>query len=163
MDCAAIYVSTDETHARRPRAGNPHPNASIRTTAVYVLFTSIDETSSAIRIARDLAQAMKASLMLVGLRASRYPRQPAPAEGGAADDTMKPFVECLRSEGVTIGARFYVCRDERQAIPFAFPPHSLIVVGGRHGWLPTRPERLRRALEASGHFVLFVNRTGHHD
>jgi len=42
-------------------------------------------------------------------------------------------------------------------MPSVFKPHSLIVVGGRIGWLPTRPERMRRMLEAAGHFVMFVD------
>ena len=29
------------------------------------------------------------------------------------------------------------------------------------GWLPTRTERLRRALESAGHFVLFVDETSY--
>jgi hypothetical protein len=38
---------------------------------------------------------------------------------------------------------------------------SLVVIGGRHSWWPTRPERLRRTLEAQGHIVVFVNEAEH--
>ena len=43
------------------------------------------------------------------------------------------------------------------SIPFAFSPRSLVVVGGRHSWLPTSTERLRRALERAHHFVIVVD------
>ena len=51
----------------------------------------------------------------------------------------------------------YACHSVRQAIPFAFSPRSLVVVGGRHSWLPTQTERLRRALERAHHFVIIVD------
>jgi hypothetical protein len=39
----------------------------------------------------------------------------------------------------------------------AFKPNSLVVIAGRRGWLPTQSTRWRRALEAAGHFVVFVD------
>jgi len=36
----------------------------------------------------------------------------------------------LRTEGVNARVRVYLCRDERRTIPFAFKPHSLIVMAG---------------------------------
>ena len=53
--------------------------------------------------------------------------------------------------------RVFLCRDEEKTIPYAFKPHSLVVIGGRHSWLPTRAERWRHALEAAGHFVVLVD------
>jgi hypothetical protein len=51
----------------------------------------------------------------------------------------------------------------KQVIPSAFRSHSLIVIGGRPSWWPTRPERCRRLLEAAGHFVVFVGEGEHQE
>jgi hypothetical protein len=135
--------------------------AAICKREVCVLRTSTDETRLAIQIASDLAHAMAARLTLIDLRPVRNPDPPS-IPGGEADWTTA-FVERLRSQGLDIGVRFYVCGDERQAIPFAFRPNSLIVIGGKRSWLPTRTECLRRTLEAAGHLVLSVDGSTHHD
>jgi hypothetical protein len=82
---------------------------------------------------------------------------PCSQTGPAQNDIVRRFVDQVRWQGTAVAVRSYVCHDERQAIPFAFRPHSLIVIGARRSWLPTRIERLRRALERAGHFVLFVD------
>jgi hypothetical protein len=55
----------------------------------------------------------------------------------------------------------YLCRDERRAIAQAVGRPSLIVLGGRRRWWPTRTDSWRRQLEAAGHFVVFVEETSH--
>jgi hypothetical protein len=57
--------------------------------------------------------------------------------------------------------RVYLCRNARRMLPWAFKPRSLIVMAGRHRWWPTEAERWRRALEAGGHAVVFVDTAGH--
>jgi hypothetical protein len=135
---------------------NDQKRPAVCTEAVHVVFTTSDETLAAARVARDLTVAMGVPLMLIHFRtlpvagaadgASRFP----PAETEA-------FVARLRAEGVNVRLRVYVARSDRRAMPFAFKAHSLIVIAGRHRWWPTRSERWRRALEAAGHFVVFVD------
>jgi hypothetical protein len=130
--------------------------STVRTTEVCVLLTSVEETRSALRVAHDLAQAMAASLTLIDLRPTQLPLQPASPHRDT-DPRKTAFVERLRSQGIAVNLRLFVCQDEWQAIPLAFRPHSLIIVGAKRSWLPTRTERLRRSLEAAGHFVMFVD------
>lgn len=124
------------------------------TTEVCVLFTTVEQTRHAVRVGHDLAQALAATLTLIDLRVTSYPVRP---DAPGADEPVKRFVEQLRWAGTDIGARSFICGADHQAIPLAFRPHSIIVVGARRSWLPTRTERLRRALESAGHFVLFVH------
>jgi hypothetical protein len=79
---------------------------------------------------------------------------------GVSPAETEAFLERLRAEGVNARVRVYLCRDERRAIPFAFKPHSLIVMSGQHRWWPTHAERWRRVLEAAGHFVVLVDTSG---
>ena len=133
-------------------------NRGCCTTEVCVLFTTVQQTRQAVAVGHDLARALAATLTLIDLRVASYPLQP---DAPDADDPVKRLVQQLRWAGTDIGARSFVCGADRQAIPLAFRPHSIIVIGARRSWLPTRTERLRRALESAGHFVLFVDETSH--
>jgi len=128
----------------------------VRTDGVYVVFTMIDETLAALRVAGPLAKALGVSLSLIHFRTVAYPLSPEDPLGRSPAE-MDGFVQRLREEGVDVSVRVYVCRNERQAIPLGFKRHSLIVIAGRRSWWPTRAEQWRRRLEAAGHFVLFVD------
>ena len=129
---------------------------TVRTEAVYVMFTSIDDTLAAIRVAGPLARAMGVPLTVIHFHAVPYPLSVhAPVELSPVETDA--FKERLRAEGFDVGVRVYVCRSERQAIPLGFKRHSLVVLAGHRGWWPTPARRLRRTLEAAGHFVVFVD------
>ena len=145
--------------------GGPRPDAdapAIRTDAVHVVFTSVDDTLVALRVAAGLARTMTAPLKLIHFRAVPYvlsvdgPNGQSPVE---TDD----FMERVRAEGLDIRVRVYLCRNERRAIPMAFKRHSMIVVAGRHRPWATGAERLRRPLEAAGHYVVFVDTDEHQE
>jgi hypothetical protein len=144
---------------RRIPVPEPH-NPAIRTDTVHVVFTSIDDTLAAVRVAGDFARALGVPVTLIHVRTVRY-ALPVDEPGGMSPVETEAFIEHLRAEDVDIRVRVYLCRDRRPAIPLAFKPHSLIVVAGRRGWWPTESERWRRMLEAAGHFVVFVDASEH--
>lgn len=129
---------------------------SIRTDAVHVVFTSIDDTLVALRVAADLARTMSAPLKLVHLRAIPYSLTVDGPNGQSPVETDE-FVERVRAEGIEMRVRVYQCRSERRAIPLAFKRRSIVVIAGRHRRWATGAERLRRHLEAAGHYVVFVD------
>jgi hypothetical protein len=129
---------------------------TIRTDAVYVVYTSIDATLAAVRVAGDFAQAMNVPVTLIHFRTVPY-RLPADAPCGISPVETEAFTDRLRAEGLDVNVRVHLCRDERQAIPMALQPHSLVVVGGRGGWWPSESNRWRRMLEAAGHYVVFAS------
>jgi hypothetical protein len=137
-----------------------HLDPAIRTDTVYVLFTSIDETLAAIRVAGDFAKALGVPVTVVHCRMVPYSLA-LDAPGGMSPAETDAFITRLRAEGADIRIRVYLCRDERQAIPFAFNRHSLIVIAGRRSWWPRRSEQRRRMLEAAGHFVISVDTSEH--
>lgn len=134
--------------------------AAIRTDAVSVVYTSFDDTLEAAKAAADLAEAMSAPLQLIHFR-TVTPQVPVSDPGGVSPLESDRFVERLHAEGISASARVYLCRDEARTIPWAFKPHSIVVIGGHRRWWPTRAERLRDALEAAGHFVVFVDPSEH--
>jgi hypothetical protein len=138
----------------------PQPSA-IHTNTVYVVFTTVDETLAAVRVAAEFAKALAVPLTVVHFRTVPY-AAPIEMPGGISPIETEGFIARLRREKLDVRLRVYLCRDERRAIPFVFKPHSLITAGGhRRHWWPTRSQRLRRALEAAGHFVVFVDISEH--
>jgi hypothetical protein len=131
-------------------------DSAVRTDRICVISTSFEETLAAVHVAAGIARPMRVPVSLIHFRTVPYalpleePDGLDPLENGA-------FTDRLREEGVEVRIRVYLCRSERQSLSLALKPHSLIVLAGRHRWWPGRPERLRRILEAAGHFVVFVD------
>jgi hypothetical protein len=136
-----------------PAPGDP----AIRTDAVYVVYTSTDDTIAAARVASDFAKALHVPVTLIHFRTVPF-ALPVDAPTGVSPVETDEFRSRLQSEALDIHVRVHLCRDVRRAVPLAFKPHSLIVVAGRRGWWTTQSERWRRRLEAAGHFVVFVDK-----
>jgi len=128
----------------------------IRTDAVYVVHTSIEDTLAAVSVADRLAKAMSVPLTLIHFRTVPY-QLPVDGPDGVSPVETDAFAERLRAEGFDVRVRVYLCRQERRTFPMAFKHHSLIVLAGRHRRWPTDAERWRRWLESAGHFVVFVD------
>lgn len=129
---------------------------AVQTDAVSVIYTGFDETLRAARVAADLARKMNVPLRVVHFRT--VPRQlEVDRPDGLSPIESEAFTSQLLEEGISARARVFLCRDEAKTVPYAFKPHSIVVIGGRHSWLPTRVERWRHALENAGHFVVVVD------
>jgi hypothetical protein len=128
----------------------------VRTDAVYVVFTSIEDTLAAVKVAHSLATTMGASLTIVHFWMVP-PQLPVDAPTGISPAESEAFLARLRAEGVDAEVRICLCRSDQRAIAQAFKPRSLVVLAGRRHWWPTPLERRLRALEAAGHHVLCVS------
>jgi hypothetical protein len=154
-------IQLESARAEQPLAvTREHSHVAIGTNGLYVVFTSIDETLAAMRIASELAKALSVPLTLVHPRTVPYVL-PVDAPSGLSTVETDGFVHRIRAvgreAGVDVRVCVYLCRDVQQIVALAFKPHSLIVMAGQRSWWPTRTERWRRSLEAAGHFVVFVD------
>ena len=134
----------------------------VRTDAVHVVYTALDETMVAVRVADGLAKAMAVPVTLVHFRTVPYALS-VDRPVGISPIATDAFLERVRAEGIELRARVYLCRHERSAIPMAFKRRSIVVIGGRHRRWPTAEERLRHDLEAAGHYVMFVDTHEHEE
>lgn len=123
---------------------------------VYVLFTDLEETLGAIRVAKRLADALAGRVTVVHFRPVDF-GAPIDSPSGRSPAETDAFRERLEAEGCDVDVRVCLCRDARRTLPMVFDDHSLVVVGGHHRWWPTAADRWRRTLEAAGHLVVFVD------
>lgn len=133
---------------------------NLRTNAVYVVYTSTGETFAALRIGGDFAKALNVPLILIHYRAVPYPLA-VDYPTGVSPIQSEDFLQRLQVEQIDVVSRVCLCRNDRRAIGAALKLPSLVVVGGRRRWWPTKAESWRRSLEAAGHYVVFVEEHTH--
>jgi hypothetical protein len=124
---------------------------------VAVIYTTPDATIAALRVAATLGRSWNAPIRLI----AQQPPSHAVSQDGPVDRSPveTPAFRARLAREIDARVDVLVCVTRRAAdlTRALLRRGSLVVIGGRHSWWPTRPERLRRALEAQGHFVVFVN------
>jgi len=155
MTSMTPLASTTRQQPALPPTGT-FDSHDLRTNAVYVVYTSTDQTFAALRMAGEFASALNVPLILIHYRTVPYPLS-VDSPTGVSPIHSEDFLKRLRAEQIDVVSRVYLCRDGRRAIGAALHMPSLVVVGGgRRRWWPTKAERCRRALETAGHYVIFV-------
>ncbi len=128
------------------------------TEVVTVPFTGLASTLSALAVARGPGRALGAKVMVIAAKTPELgPRGGQVAS--ARDDEAEALQLQLRAAG-DVRFRVFAAPRAGDALNAALAPASL-VVGGRRHWWPTATSRLCGALEAVGHFVLFVDEAHH--
>jgi hypothetical protein len=130
----------------------------VRTTEVNVIFTTPRGTLAAMRTAAALSRVSGASVRLIDPRPVHIPLR---AAGYALAAGEVPIEEreregVIAAAGVPVEVQVYVCGHPSNVARVALHDRSLVIVGGRRSWFPTRLERFQRALESQGHVVMFV-------
>lgn len=123
---------------------------------VYVLFTSLEETLGAVRVAGRLARAMGSGVTVIHFRSIGF-GAPLEHPAGLSPVETRAFRARLAAEDAEVRVRVCLCRDTREAIRSVIDGSSLVVIGRRRGWWPTHSNRWRRMLEEDGYVVVFAN------
>lgn len=146
----------------RARGARANPDAQNRRTdsrrAIYVVFTDIENTLRAVRLAARLAPAFGDRVVVVHFRPLDF-GAPIEAPGGISPAETESFRQRLAEPGCDVEISVCVCRDARQALPSVIDAHALVLVGGRRHWWRTAAERWRRTLERAGYAVVVVTDT----
>ena len=64
--------------------------------------------------------------------------------------------EIATESPVETTVQIYLCRDSWETLKTVLAPHSLVVVGGKRRWWPTKEEKLARRLRRAGYEVIFA-------
>ena len=152
-----IPITRTRTGGATSAAPGPEPT-TWAPRQVYVVFTDLDETLLAVRVAKRLASAIGGGVTVVHFRPIGF-GAPLEHPAGSSPVETDAFRARLAAEDCDARVCVCLCRDARQAIRSVFDGHSLIVIGGRRRWWPTPSDRWRRMLEALGYLVVFVSGT----
>src|SRR5215470_8833975 len=132
-----------------------HPEQPAATEAdhrlnIAVVFTSAEATLVALREAGTLATSLGARITLVVPQVVPYPL-PLESPPVLLDFNERRFREIAAQSPVETTVQIYLCRDGLATLMNVLTPSSLVVIGGRRRWWPTRERSLVRRLRKAGH------------
>jgi len=138
-----------ELTTRRRLRHEPEASAEI-----FVVFTSPRLTTAALKKAGVLAGRLRAHALMLLARIVPYPLAlvTPPAALSFDEGRIRSIAGCPVETRVLL----CLCRDEWDMLTMALTSNSIVVIGRRKRWWPTREARLARRLRHAGHFVIFA-------
>jgi hypothetical protein len=121
---------------------------------IAVVFTSVESTLAALKEAGNLANSLGARIKLVVPQVVPYPL-PLETPPVLVEFNENRFRVLASESPVETSVQVYLCRDRFETLASALKPGSIVVLGGRKRWWPTKDERLARQLRRAGYEVLF--------
>jgi hypothetical protein len=122
---------------------------------ISVIFTTVESTLVALRKASVLANRLSARITLVVPQVVPYPL-PLDSPPVQREWNERRFRVTASDKPVEMAVHIYLCRDPLDTLITVLPPRSLIVVGGRKRWWPTREKKLAQRLRRAGHEVILT-------
>jgi hypothetical protein len=121
---------------------------------IVVIFTNVNATTVALQTAGALAQSLGARITLVYPQVVPYPL-PLTSPPVLLEFQERRLREIASACPVDIRVQLYLCRDGLETLGNVLEPRSIIVVGGRRRWWPTREQKLVHQLQKK-HEVVFA-------
>lgn len=121
---------------------------------IAVVFTSVESTLAALKEAGQLANSLGARIKLVVPQAVPHalPLETPPV---LVEFNENRFRVMASESPVETSVQIYLCRDRFETLTGALKPGSIVVLGGKKRWWPTKDETLARQLRRAGYEVLF--------
>ncbi len=135
------------------RPARPETEAAELRLNISVIFTSVESTLSALERAGAMATSLGARITLLVPQVVPHP-VPLESPPVLLDWNEKRFHVIANQSPVQTTVRIYLCRDRVETLVSVLRPGSIVVVGSRTRWWPTREERLARKLRKAGHEVI---------
>ena len=121
---------------------------------IAVVFTSLEATHAALKEAGALASSLGARITLLVPQVVPYPL-PLESPQVLASFNEERFRMMASESPVETSVQIYLCRDQFETLTSVLNPGSIVALGGRNRWWPTREKSLARKLIKAGHEVLF--------
>src|SRR3984885_5180006 len=121
---------------------------------IAVVFTSVESTLAALKEAGRLASSLSARITLVVPQVVPYPL-PLETPPVLVEFNENRFRVMASESPVETSVQVYLCRDRFETLRSVVKPGSIVVLGGRKRWWPSKDERLARQLRRAGYEVLF--------
>lgn len=137
-------------HPARPEAEKTEQRLNIS-----VIFTSVEATLTALKRAGTLASSLGARITLLVPQVVPYPL-PLESPPVLLDWNERRFRVIASESPVETTVRIYLCRDSFETLASVLGAGSIVVIGGRKRWWPTREKNLARQLRRAGHEVVLT-------
>jgi len=140
-----------------PATGQPEQRTAAETESrleISVVFTTVDATLAALKDAGGLAKTLNGRITLLVPQAVPFPL-PLESPPVLIEFNEKRFREIASQSPVETAVQIYLCRDPIGTLINVLKPGSVVVVGGRKRWWPTREKSLAHKLRKAGHEVVF--------
>jgi hypothetical protein len=123
-----------------------------------VLGTTEEGTLAALRASSAIGQNLNARITLLKIETlpRHYPVDRCPAH---ADSLERSATQLVRESGLrpeNVSVQVWLCRDEKKCLRRALDSHSVIMIGTKSRWWPTRERKLQKWLSKLGHYVIPV-------
>jgi hypothetical protein len=141
----------------KPATGQPSGppvEEKVQKLNIAVIFTSREATLAALKEAGTLASSLGARITLLVPQVVPYPL-PLESSPILIDFNEKRFRLMASESPVETSVQIYLCRDRFETLAGVLSPGSLVVLGGRKRWWPTREKSLAKKLREVGHEVVF--------
>lgn len=140
-----------------PATGHPAQPMGVDTDQqlnIAVVFTSVESTLVALKEAGQLANSLSARITLVVPQVVPFPL-PLETPPVLVEFNENRFRVMASQSPVETSVQIFLCRDRFETLASVLKPGSIVVVGGRKRWWPTKDETLARQLRRAGYEVLF--------
>jgi len=122
--------------------------------SIAVVFTSVESTLAALKEAGNLASSLGARIKLIVPQVVAYPL-PLETPPVLVEFNENRFRVMASQSPVETSVHIYLCRDRFETLASVLSPRSIVVLGGRKRWWPTREKSLASKLRKAGHEVVF--------
>ena len=123
---------------------------------LHVIFTGLKETEASLGAAGEWARDLGGRLTLLVAEVVPFPLDldcpPVPTEF-----TEELLSQLAGKQEVETSVKVFLCRDRNQTIRQALNPNSIVVIGSRKRWWPTRAQWLASLLRRDGHQVIVLD------
>jgi hypothetical protein len=122
---------------------------------IFVLFTGVRKTLDALWSAGRLVRDLDVHIEIIVPEIVPYPLplDEPPVLRSFWNHRYRTIVE---QAGIDTSIHVCLCRDPREAVDRLLTPGSIVVIGTRHRWWPTREYRFGRWLPTKGYHVIFA-------
>jgi hypothetical protein len=120
---------------------------------ISVVFTSVEATLAALRKASCVAESLGASIDLIVPQVIPFPLQ-LTSPPVLIDFSQRRFRVTAGASSVAATVRICLCRDPLEMLKSELHLRSIVVLGIRKRWWPTRDMRLAAELRRAGYVVI---------
>jgi hypothetical protein len=123
---------------------------------IVVPFTERALTEAVLKRASVLTAGLKATIRLVAVHAIPYP-QPFHCPTALHAHLVEQLVDLASRCPVAVDPKVVLARYRDEGFRHVLKPASIVLIGSRKRFWPTREEKLARALARDGHMVALVH------